>query len=185
MNLHQLARDRFLSLLIHRAAGDTRTGDQLRKEAAKQIVREARIAANYNRGAQTELATTSAFETLCKRLWQIVTNRRQYDELMKRRKPSSAERRGTVVPTILDAPIEVVDEPPNRSSTTDLKDNVVTFPIVSGIGTANLIPDQEFASRFHDQTTSNWRQSIQQNESIAKLRAQRSAQHRNSSKYVG
>jgi hypothetical protein len=66
----------------------------------------------------------------------------------------------------------------------------VKFPkaaplVVAGNGGAKLIEDEEFIPRFIDQTTSNWRASIQQNQAIAKEREARSIQYRSQHKYVG
>ena len=178
--LRSLAQDRFLELWLYRSKDDPRSADQMRKLAAKQIVREQRIAAKSQTPPHSQITTANAFETLFNRIWKIVTNQRTYAELMQRN--STGGNNPPVKPSIIDAPLIINDE----STTT----NIVQFPkaaplVVAGNGGAKLIEDEEFIPRFIDQTTSNWRASIQQNQAIAKEREARSLQHRNQSKYVG
>ena len=184
--LRSLAQDRFLELWLYRSKDDPRSADQMRKLAAKQIVREQRIAAKSQSTPVSQNTPTSAFEILFARIWKIVSNQRLYAELMQRRNLPTVGN-SKITPTIIDAPI-VCDEP-NTTSTSHLN-NIVKFPkaaplVVAGNGGAKLIEDEEFIPRFIDQTTSNWRASIQQNQAIAKEREARSLQHRNQSKYVG
>jgi hypothetical protein len=101
-----------------------------------------------------------------------------------------ARRKSTpkpVEPSIDTNPV-VVDEP----STLSAVDNVVAFPsstplVHANFSNAKLVPDtpEQWPQRFLDSTTANWRSSIQQNEAINKLRAERSAQLRQSTKYIG
>ena len=179
--LRSLAQDRFLELWLYRSKDDQRTADQMRKLAAKQIVREQRIAAKSQTPPHSQITTANAFETLFNRIWKIVTNQRLYAELMQRRNFSGDPKNSKITPTIDANPI-IADEP--------ITTNIVKFPkaaplVVAGNGGAKLIEDEEFIPRFIDQTTSNWRASIQQNQAIAKEREARSLQHRNQSKYVG
>jgi hypothetical protein len=177
--LRSLAQDRFLELWLYRSKDDQRSADQMRKLAAKQIVREQRIAAESQATPQAENTSTPAFETLFNRIWKIVSNQRLYAELMQRRKSEAAAKPKV---TIIDNPI-VADDPVTTS--------IVQFPkaapllAVSGNGGAKLIDDQEFIPRFIDQTTNNWRASIQQNQQIVKEREARSIQHRNQSRWIG
>ena len=177
--LRMLAGERFLQLLLNRPANDKRSVEELRKVAAKEVVREQRIAAKEATHSHAKPTLSNAFEVLFSRIWRTVQNARQFDGLMARKNstPPQAE------PSITMAPL-VVNEPATPTS------NIVQFPpnaplVRASFSSAKLIDDAEFPSRYHDQTTSNWRASIQHNESINKLRADRSAQLRNASRYVG
>jgi hypothetical protein len=179
--LRSLAQDRFLELWLYRSKDDQRSADQMRRIAAKQVVREQRIAAKSQTPPHSQITTANAFETLFNRIWKIVSNQRLYAELMQRRSLQTVCKL-QITPTIDANPI-IADEP--------ITTNIVQFPkaaplVVAGNGGAKLIEDEEFIPRFIDQTTSNWRASIQQNQAIAKEREARSIQHRNqSSRWIG
>jgi hypothetical protein len=184
--LRQLAFERFISLLLNKSKGDTRSTEELRQAAAREVVREQRIAGKSQSTPFSQNTTANSFETLFNRIWKIVTNQRAYAELIQRGNLGKV-RKLKITPTIIDAPI-VCDEP-NVDNV-----NIVQFPkkekaaplVVTGNGGAKLIEDEEFIPRFIDQTTSNWRASIQQNQAIAKEREARSIQHRNqSSRWIG
>jgi hypothetical protein len=92
-------------------------------------------------------------------------------------------------PTITENPVVIVE--PQSALTADPRLQQA-FPaplVVTDIRNAKLIPNSEYPARFHDLTTSNWRQSIEDNERLQRHRAQASAaHHRNNnrrSKYVG
>jgi hypothetical protein len=179
INLKRLAGERFLALLMNRPANDQRSNDTLRRVAAREIIRETR-----GRGSTGSAPVThgNGFEFLFARLWAICCRQNSYTD--QRIVPARAE---TITPSIAAAPIVCNDEP-IVSNGNNVKDTTVTLPSFSSGTGKQLIPDHEFPSRFVDQTTNNWRASIQQNESINKLRAERSAQlrgQRTNGGYVG
>jgi hypothetical protein len=180
-NLRAAAFERFVSLLMNRAKdGDRRTAEQLRQAAAREVVREQHIAnksSNISHGNNAHAG--DPFTTLFNKLWKICQNMAAHADM--RRVPARAE---TVTPTIDTNPI-IADEPVGPSPRRSKDDVVVTFPSITGNGSAKLIPDSEYSARFRDQTTSNWRNSILQNQEIAKQRAIASARHRSQHKYVG
>jgi hypothetical protein len=194
--LRQLAFERFMNLLLNKSAGDTRTPEELRQIAARQVVkeaqREARItAAKSQPTPQTENTYTPAFESLFKSAWKIVSNQRVFAELMQRRNFLNDPRNSKITPTIIDAPI-VCDEP-NGASTRHLN-NIVAFPkhaplLSTSLRTATLLDQQEFPKLggMADETINNFHASIRQNEAIAKERERRSIQYRSQQKqkYVG
>jgi hypothetical protein len=179
-NLRRLAGERFVQLLLGRAPTDQRTTEQLRQAAAREVVKEARRAERLTAPTHERPTPSNAFEVLFAKIWRTVQNARQFDKLMARKKAPDNVK--SFMPTI-DANPVIVSEPQTN--------NVVAFPpdaplVRANFSSAKLIDDAEFPSRYHDQTTSNWRASIQQNESISKLRAERSAQLRSQQpKYVG
>jgi hypothetical protein len=188
--LRELAFERFISLLLNRSEGDTRSGAELRQIAARQVVneaqREARLAAKSQTTPLVENTSSNSFEVLFAKIWRIVTTQATYRELMQRRKSQATPK-----PKItIDSNPVIVDEPVNWS---DVTPNVVQFPtpaplVVSGIRSATRLDDSQFPKLggMADETTNNWRNSILQNESIAKERERRSLEHRNSqNKYVG
>jgi hypothetical protein len=172
--LRALAHERFVALLLNKSKGDTRSNDQLRQAAAREIIREARS----NRSSASVPSThNGGFELLFQRIWKICQNMAAHADM--RTVPARAE---TVTPTIIAAPI-VCNEPVSVSARAE-NENVVSFPVITGTG-KQLIPDSEFPARFVDQTTNNWRASISQNEQIQKQRAEASARHRQTSRYLG
>jgi hypothetical protein len=183
--LRMQAGERLISLLLNRSPKDKRPIEALRIEAAKQVVKEARRAERLAAPSHERPTLSNAFEVLFARIWRTVQNTKQFDALMARKNSTPPK----VEPTIADAPI-VCDEPA-QAGRSSLKDNIVQFPpnaplVRANFSSAKLIDDAEFLSRYHDQTTSNWRASIQQNESVNKLRVERSAQLRHQQpKYVG
>jgi hypothetical protein len=185
--LRSLVQDKFLSLVIHRSAGDDRTREQLYRQAAREIVREQRLNAKSQTTPFVQTTTATAFETLVSRLWKIVCNQRLHAELMQRRKlPETGNSK--ITPTIDANPI-VCDEPITPAPAT----NVIPFKpepaaplVIAGNGGAKLLNDQEFAAKYHSPVTNAWRQSIEVNERIKREREIRSIQHRNQqSRYIG
>ena len=176
-HLRALAHSRFISLLMNRPKDDQRTHDTLRKQAAREIIAEARS----NRStAPISSTASSGFELVFQKLWAICCRMNHFAD-MERRSFSARARKPE--PTITDNPI-ITDEPVSVSARAE-NENVVSLPVVTASGKQS-IPDSEFAARYHDQATSNWRASIQQNESINKLRAEASARHRQTTaRYFG
>jgi hypothetical protein len=188
--LRQLAFERFINLLLNKSAGDTRTTEQLRQIAAREVVqearREARIDSKLHVGAHSQNTTANAFETLFKSAWKIVKNQKVYAELMQRRSFAHNGKNSKITPTIIDAPIVCEEQLPDVRKLPN--DNVVTFPVFGSPSRQQLIPDGEgsiYPARYHSQVTQAWRDSISQNESIKRERELRSIQYRNSHKYVG
>jgi hypothetical protein len=176
-NLRRLAGERFVQLLLQRAPSDRRSHDTLRQQAAREIIRETRGAGSTG---STPVTHGNGFELVFQKLWAICCRQNSYAD--QRRKFSARAENSKTEPTITAAPL-VVDVSPARAG-----DNAVTLPVFGNGGGKQLIPDHEYPSRFVDQTTNNWRASIQQNESINKLRAERSAQlrgQRTNGGYVG
>jgi hypothetical protein len=183
MNLHALARDRFLDLLIHRAKGDTRSLDELRRAAARQVVREARIAAKTT-APTIQPNASNALDVLIAKLWRIFSNMNAHAELMARKNAPAPPIR----PKPSDNPVIITDEPITPAT------NVIPFkpepaaPLVSAtFSSATIIPDTEFAARYHDRVTEAWRASIQVNAEINRERQARSAAYQAAAKsnYVG
>jgi hypothetical protein len=91
-------------------------------------------------------------------------------------------------PTMTAAPLVIHEPTTPLTADPRLQQHFPPPLVVSDFSRARIIPDAEFPARFHDQTTANWRQSIQHNEELAKHRAQQSAAYRNragGSRYVG
>jgi hypothetical protein len=191
--LRQKAFERFIGLLLNKSKGDTRTPDQLRQIAARQVVQEARREARINGKSQTgphfQNTPANAFETMLNRISKIVTNQRLYAELMQRRSFDKVSKL-LITPTIIDAPI-VCDEPMpvQVRRPADSKDNLITFPVVSGISSAKQLDDAEFPKLggMADEVRNNWRASCQENLERQKQREIASAAHRAKlkSSYVG
>jgi hypothetical protein len=192
--LRQLAFERFINLLLTKHPKDQRTTEQLRQIAARQVVQEARREARINgksqAGAHSQNTTTSPLDTLLNRIWRIVSNQRTYAELMQRRNLDKVSK-SKITPTIIDAPI-VCDEPApvQVRRTADSKDNVITFPVVSGIGSSAKALDDEpdlFIPRFIDPVTTAWRQSISENQKRAEEKRIRSLAYQAAakSKWIG
>jgi hypothetical protein len=175
-HLRALAHERFLSLLMNRrASGDTRSNDTLRKVAAREIIREHRGAGSTG---STPTTSNSGFELLFAKVWGICERMSHYSDQRSKLEVTSNSK---TEPTITDNPIIADEQVADRH----LKDTVVTFPVVTGSGKQS-IPDSEYPSRFVDQTTNNWRNSILENQERAKQRDIASARHRQtSSRYFG
>jgi hypothetical protein len=97
-------------------------------------------------------------------------------------------RNTTPEPTMTVAPLVIHEPAPPLTADPRLQQHFPPPLVVTDFSRAKIIPDAEFPARFHDQTTSNWRQSIKANEDLAKHRAQQSAAYRNragGSRYVG
>ena len=166
-----------MSLLV-RGDRKGRTLRELENVAAKMVGGEQRSNKSAGAPVNFKITASNAQDLVIGKLMRIVSNMNAYADLL-RKKPAPAP----IVPKLADNPI-IADEPTTPIS------NIVQFPpnaplVRANFRSAKLIDDAEFPSRYHDQTTSNWRASIQQNESINKLRAERSAQLRNASRYVG
>jgi hypothetical protein len=103
---------------------------------------------------------------------------------VRRRKPAQPE---PITPPIGSNPV-VYHEPAQPLSADPKLQKAFPAPlVVADFSSAKIIPDSEFSQRFRDQTTANWRQSIQQNEQINKEREARSLalQNRNRGRYLG
>jgi hypothetical protein len=174
-NLRKLAGERFLALLLNRPPSDTRTHDTLRKQAAREIIREQR---GVGSTGSTPTTPNSGFELLFQKVWRICQNMAAHADQRTRR----------IEPSIATAPIVHSDEPHHAYSMM-LKDNAVTLPVFSNGGGKQLIPDTEFPNRFGaaDDVTSTWRQSCELNNQIRAERDRRSAQLRGQQtrRYVG
>jgi hypothetical protein len=177
--LRSLVQDKFLSMLIHRSAGDTRTREQLYRQAARETVREERLRQKFspNTNTHTPVTASNAFDQLVGKLWGIIE---------RRKSTSIVPGRGQLPqPSIISNPVIIADEPITPAT------NVIPFRetaaplVVAGNGGAKLLDDQQFAAKYHSPVTQTWRQSIAQNQRIAKEREARSIQHRSQQKYVG
>jgi hypothetical protein len=175
-------RELALSLRL-RGRGDYQECERI---AARIVAREQREQAKSSPPPPAgKITAHNAADWLIAKIMRMVANATATAEFMQRGNLSAADK-SKITPTPSDNPV-VCDEPVQGSNRT-LKDNVVPFPgplVVTGNGGAQLIPDTEFAARYHDPVTEAWRASIQRNQEIAKEREVRSIQHRNQSKYVG
>jgi hypothetical protein len=179
-NLKRLAGERFVQLLLGRSKDDNRTHDQLRREAAKQILLEER----RRQGSTGKFPSTpgTGFENLFQRIWKIVQTMNHFADIERRRAVT------TVEPSPTTAPIVCSDEPVQGVNNT-LKDNAVTLPVFSSGTGKQLIPDHEFPriGGMADEVTQAWRQSCERNNQIRAERDRRSAQRRSqqTNTYVG
>jgi hypothetical protein len=179
-NLRRLAGERFVQLLLGRAPTDTRSADQLRREAARQILHE-----NRGQGSTGKASSTGSggFEILFARVWQICCNMAAHADMRR----SSSEHSEELQITPDANPIIADEQFPNIRKSPD--DTAVTLPVFSNGGVKQLIPDHEFP-RFGmaDEVSNNWRQSILENQERAKQRDIASARHRSqqaNTRYVG
>jgi hypothetical protein len=180
--LRHLAGERLISLLLNKSPNDKRSIEQLRIEAAKQVVREQRIA-NKSTAPSTPTPNTP-FELLFAKIWRICQNMNAH-ELMQRGK-SQATPKLEITPA--SNPVVVNDTPVSLTNVLAFPTKEKPAPLLStSLRTAELLPDHEFPrlGGMADETTNNWRASIQQNEQIAKQREIASARHRSQQKYVG
>jgi hypothetical protein len=167
--LRQLAFERFINLLLNRSAGDTRTPEQLRQIAARQVVQEARREARINKSTPNN-PNASGFDLLFAKIWRVCQNMQAHAEM---RRKSQATPKPEIT---IDCNPVIVNEP---------FENVVQFPkpaplLSTSLRTAELLPEHEFPrlGGMADEVTSNWKASIQQNQQIAKEREAASARHR-------
>jgi hypothetical protein len=180
-HLRALAYQRFISLLMNRPKDDTRTHDTLRKQAAREIIRETRGVGSTGNAPTT---ANSGFELLLAKVWAICCRQNSYAD-QRRSLPTVCKLK--TEPTIAAAPLVITDEPVEPSLRKSKDDVVVSLPVVTGTG-KQTISDSEYPSRFVDQTTNNWRASISQNQEIQKQRDIASARHRSQQtppRYVG
>jgi hypothetical protein len=179
-NLKRLAGERFVALLLGRAPTDARSHDTLRREAARQILREHRGAGSTGKASSTG---ASGFEILFQRIWKICQNMAAHAD----QRTVLPELRENLQPTQHDNPI-ITDEPLPDNVKKLTNDNAVTLPVFSNGGVKQLIPEHEFP-RFGmaDEVSNNWRQSILENLERAKQRDIASARHRSqqTNRYVG
>jgi hypothetical protein len=175
-HLRLQAFERFIVLLVNKRRGDTRSVEQLRQAAAREVVREARLAARAEPSNFTTINPNSPFDLLFARISAIAARMNWHAE--QRNKPAPAPK---AEPRIEHNPVVCIDPPAAA--------NVLPFPaplVVTGSRSAQLLADGEFPARYHDRTTRNWRESIARNAEIGKQREAASAARRNSpSKYVG
>jgi hypothetical protein len=92
-----------------------------------------------------------------------------------------------ITPTIADAPIECSEPITPSNNVLPLRQEQPAPLLHATFSSATLIPDTEFAARYHDRVTKAWRQSISQNEAIARERHKRSLEYQAAikGKYVG
>ena len=133
--LRSLVQSRFLQLLLSRPANDQRSNDTLRKQAAREIIREQR-----GEGSSASVSSTpnNGFELVFRKLWAICCRMNHYAD--QRTVPARAEN---VTPTIIDAPLVVNDLSPARA-----RDNAVTLPVFNSGGGKQLIDSAEYPNRF-------------------------------------
>jgi hypothetical protein len=89
-------------------------------------------------------------------------------------------------PSIQAAPIVAVEPTTPLSNDPRLQQHFPAPLVVTDFSRARIIPDSELGPpQFQDHVTAAWRRSIQQNEELARYRAQQSAAHRTRTRYIG
>jgi hypothetical protein len=108
------------------------------------------------------------------------------EEKMARYKRKSQYTQSST-PTLTDNPVVVVEPSQTLSADPKLAKNFPAPLIISDFSSAKLIPNSLYASRYIDQTTENWKESLRYNEQVRKEREARSLQlqNRNKGRYVG
>jgi hypothetical protein len=104
----------------------------------------------------------------------------------RKRKPRVIPRRDAPEPSMAAAPVVIHEPVQPLSSDPKLASHFPAPLVVTSFSSAKIIPSHEFPKFGNqDEVAKNWRASIEQNEALARHRAQQSAAHRSRTRYLG
>jgi hypothetical protein len=187
--LRSLIFSRYVELALANADGE-RTIEQLRAQAAKEVVAESReqhrdaiLAASPGTPAAASTADDGdAFSRVFNKVWKICENMRISKRLIRAAKKHNRKKQSPpIAPNIMTNNPVMVDD----ALITTIQGPTAPLIRSSGYSTPTLVSDDEFLRGVHCIPAQNLRASIEENQRIKEHRDAQSAAHRAKSKYVG